>query len=304
MIQDCYAKPPELYQRLCQAVGRPFRLRHYWGPLASAKAGDWIAEAAAALLRDPSGAPDLCLTYLPTLDYDLQRLGPDHPRCQAAKEALRRQLVRLAEAAVGQEREVLVFGDYAMQPVRRPVFPNRALLAAGLLAARRIRGMLYPDLHASRAFAMVDHQIAHVYVSETADVGRAAEILSGLDGVGDVLDRARQAEIGLDHPHSGELVLVAQPGSWFAYPWWTQKRQAPDYARHVDIHNKPGYDPCELFFGWPPMSVGQDPAKIRGSHGPVGLGRRIAWAATFPLGREPADLVELAAAAREWLDSE
>ena len=199
---------------------------------------------------------------------------------------------------------MLVFGDYAMGAADRAIFPNRALREAGLFAARTIRGMLYPDLHASRAFAMVDHEVAHVYVPDASYVGRAGEVLAQLDGVAEVLDRAARAETRLDHPHAGELVLTAEPGAWFAYPWWTAPKQRPDYATHVDIHNKPGYDPCELFLGWPPMSVSQDASKVRGSHGRTGPGRRIAWAATFDLRGTPSDLVGLAAAARDWLSQD
>jgi len=300
MIQDCACCPAGLYADVCDAVGRPFKLQHYWGPLASPKAGDWIAAATAAVLAGDS-APDLCLTYLPTLDYDLQRYGPDAPKCDRAREALRRQLTDLTAAAGARGYDVLVFGDYAIAPADAAVLPNRALLEAGLLSVRDVRGMLYPDLHASRAFAVVDHEIAHVYIRRDADVDAARDVLAALPGVADALDRAAQVDLALDHPRSGELVLIAEPGTWLAYPWWSDKRHAPDYASHVDIHNKPGYDPCELFFGWPPMSVSRDATRIRGSHGRVGEGRGVSWAATFDLPDVP-DLIELAAAVRGRLE--
>lgn len=304
MIQDCYAQPPGLYERLCRAVGRPFRLRHYWGPLASPKAGDWIAAATAALLRSDPAAPDLCLTYLPTLDYDLQRFGPDHARARAAGAALARQLAQLAEAARQSGRDLLVFGDCAIGAVSRAAFPNRALASAGLLATRNVRGMLYPDFHASRAFAMVDHEIGHVYVRDAADVDRARTALDAAEDVAEVVDRTRCADLAMNHPNSGELILVAEEGAWLAYPWWESKRQAPDYASHVDIHNKPGYDPCELFFGWSPMSVSQDTAKLGGSHGRIGRGREVAWAATFLHDAQPDRLIDLAALIRDHLEAD
>lgn len=300
MIEDCYGQPAGLYERLCQAVGRPFRLRHYWGPLASAKTGDWIAAATAAVMGDPSLAPHLLLTYLPSLDYDLQRHGPKHARAGHALHRTLEQLGGMVQAARTHGYEVLIFGDYAIADAQEAILPNRALLQAGLLHVRGVRGMLYPDFHTSRAFAMVDHEIAHVYVRDSGDLQAARQVLQGLAGVAEVMDRTRQAECGLAHPNSGELVVLAEPGRWLAYPWWTNRRQRPDYATHVDIHNKPGFDPCELFFGWPPPSVSQDTSRIRGSHGRIGAGREIAWASTFPLGR-PAGLVDLAAAARDWL---
>ncbi|MFB3893123.1 MAG: alkaline phosphatase family protein [Phycisphaerae bacterium] len=302
MIQDCYSRPAGLYARLCEKIGRPFDLRHYWGPMASPKVGDWIAAAATQVMTDKDLAPDLLMVYLPTLDYDLQRFAPDHPRNRAAMDALKTQLGQLLSASQCGGYEVLVFGDYAIRPCApgdAAVFPNRALRDAGLMAVRVVKGMLYPDLHSSRAFAMVDHEIAHVYVKNSADIPAAQEVLAKLDGVAEVLDRDDQAKVGIDHANSGELVVIAKEGRWMAYPWWTDKRHTPDYARHIDIHNKPGYDPCELFWGWPPMSVSQDAAKVRGTHGRIGPGREVAWAATFDLGKQADSILDLAAAVRD-----
>jgi predicted AlkP superfamily pyrophosphatase or phosphodiesterase len=301
MIQDCYAQPPELYGRLCQTLGREFKLRQYWGPLASAKVGDWIADATAAVLADQRTAPHLLLTYLPSLDYDLQRFGTkDDKSCRAIQQALG-QIARMLEAARQEEYDLLIFGDYAMAEVSDAVFPNRALRQAGLMSVREINGMLYPDFHASRAFAVVDHEIAHVYIKEPSDIRATRAAMEKLPGIGQVLDGQAQRAVGLNHDNSGELVLVAEEGKWFAYPWWTSKRQRPDYATHMDIHNKPGYDPCELYFGWPPPSVSQNVSRIRGSHGRTDPGREIAWASTLPIGQAPT-LIDLAAAVRQWLD--
>ncbi len=306
MIQDCYAKPAGLYQRLCETVGRPFKLRHYWGPLASAKAGDWIAEAAAAVMADGSIAPDLLLSYLPTLDYDLQRYGPNHSRSAKAAEALDEQLHRLMAAAEANGYEVLVFGDYAIAPATEAALPNRALVEAGLLTTRQVGPRLYADLYTSRAFAMVDHEIAHVYVGDRKDLQIVRDVLATWPGVADVLGRDAQAACDIDHPNSGELVALAEPGTWLAYPWWTERQQAPDYAAHVDIHSKPGFDPCELFgepFDWLPMSVTQDTTRIRGSHGRAGEGREVVWGTTLSLSEQPTDLISLARATRRWLNA-
>jgi len=302
MVESCYSKPPELCERLARQVRRPFRLRDYWGPLASHKSSDWIARATAALLRDPDAAPDLCLTYLPALDYDLQRWGPDHPRTRAALAALDEELALLLKAAAEQEYEIVVFGDYALGPVRKVVLPNQALREAGYFTVREVGGRLYPDFHVSRAFALVDHQIAHVFVRAEADLAGVRAALEKVPHNGCILDRCAQANCGLNHPRSGELVLVADADAWYAYPWWADHRQAPDYAAHVDIHNKPGYDPCELFFGWPPWRIGQNPQRIRGSHGRADATRRIAWAATLPWEQQPTTLQALAAAVQGWLE--
>ncbi len=301
MITACHSRPRDLGARLARRAGGAFPLHRYWGPLASVRSSDWIARAVAGLLAEPD-APDLVYTYLPGLDYDLQRFGPDHPKAAAALAAVRRELEALFAAAAANGYESVVFGDYAITPVTRgAVFPNRALRAAGLLAAREVRGMAYPDFHQSAAFALADHQVALVACLDVAAQARTAETLRALEGVAQVLDREGQAAYGVAHPRTGELLLVAEPGAWFAYPWWTDAREAPDYARHVDIHNKPGYDPCELFFGRLPFGVSLDTAKVRGTHGRVGPGCEAALAATLPLKAE--SLVGLAGEIREWLSA-
>jgi hypothetical protein len=124
-----------------------------------------------------------------------------------------------------------------------------------------------------------------------------------LPGIARILDAGAQQAAGLGHPNSGDLVLEAKPGYWFAYPWWSGKKEAPDYAAHVDIHNKPGYDPCELFFGWPPISVSQNTSRIKGSHGRTGGGTPVAWASSIPLGKTPASLPELACLIQQHLET-
>lgn len=161
--------------------------------------------------------------------------------------------------------------------------------------------MLYADLFASPAFAMVDHQIAHVYTRDARAAAAAREALADLPGIESILDRKAQAALGLEHPRGGDLLLIAQPGQWFAYPWWTERHEAPDFATHVDIHNKPGYDPCELFFGWPPMSVSMNTDRIRGSHGRPG--DSVGWTTSIEFLTEPATMLDLAKAAKGWLDS-
>ncbi len=305
MIQTCYSKPDDLYATLCNRIGRPFKLQQYWGPLASWKGGEWIVEAVSKLLEDPKLAPDLCFTYLPSLDYDLQRKDPEKsPVNFKTRDRLKKQLFRLVETAGSHGYDVLLFGDYHIGPVRGAVLPNLALRKAGLMAVRTVKGMTYPDFHAGRAFAMADHEIAHIYIPDDHDIPLVKEILEDLPGVSEVLGDKEQTDIHLRHRNSGELVIIAEPGKWIAYPWWTEKQEAPDFASHVDIHSKPGYDPCELFFGWPPGSVSRDTNRIRGSHGRVGPERSVIWASTFSLPGNPVDLVELAAALQSRLDGE
>jgi len=299
MIQDCYGQPPDLYADILRIIGRPFNLAHYWGPFASAKASQWIAEATAHVL-ERHDAPDLCFTYLPALDYDLQRFGPDHTRASRALDALLQQLDRIASAARRHDYDIFVFGDYAIEASATAVFPNRALLGAGLMQCRTVRHMLYPDFHASRAFAVVDHQIAHVYVRTPSDVKAVRDCLHQLEGVARLLDEREQAALGIAHARSGELIAVSNPGCWMAYPWWADRREAPDYATHVDIHNKPGYDPAELFMGRLPWQVSQDTTRIRGSHGRIGDGLQVAWASSMIEGTHT-NLIQLTGILADWL---
>ncbi|MHC4718443.1 MAG: alkaline phosphatase family protein [Planctomycetota bacterium] len=289
MIQDCYSQPDGLYRRLCRKIGRRFKLRQYWGPMATPKVGDWITEATTAVLADEL-APDLCLTYLPTLDYDLQRHEADSEKARIARSALENQLRELLTAARREGYETVLFGDYRIGPVERAVFPNRALAQAGLLKTRPVKDMLYPDFWASRAFAVADHQVAHVYVTDPADVDAAREVLSQVPGVDVVMDADAQRAARVAHPNGGELLLLAEPGTWFAYPWWVEPRQRPDYAGHVDIHG-----------GWPPGRIGQDPGKVRGSHGLAGPDNRVVWGATMDLPGPIDSLVDLATAVRNWI---
>ncbi len=299
MLMGCYSQPDDFAERLTGFADRPFRLRHYWGPLASVKSSEWIADAVSGLLAAPD-APDLCIAYLPGLDYDLQRFGPKHLKSVKALAVVRNELERLFAAARSNGYEAVAFGDYAITEVTGgAVFPNRALCDAGLFAVRAVGQMSYPDFYQSRAYALPDHQIAMVTCFDPAALPRVADTLRTLDGVAQVLDRTRQAAVGVDHPRTGDLLLVAQPGRWFAYPWWRDAREAPDYARHVDIHNKPGYDPCELFFGRTPLSVSLDTARIKGTHGLADAGCETALVSTLPLKAE--SLLDLAQELRAWL---
>lgn len=243
-LPDCYADPPDLRDELTQRLGA-FPLFRFWGPATSIESSRWIADAAAHVLatRDPT----LTLVYLPHLDYGLQRLGPDHP--EIAKDlseidAVAGALIARAEA---EGRRVIVLSEYGIVPVSRPIHVNRALREAGLLAVREEDGGEILDIPRSRAFALADHQVAHVYVKEAADMPAVREALAPLPGVAHVLDRAAQAGFALDHARSGELVLLSDHDAWFTYYYWLDDARAPDFARTVDIHKKPGYDPAELF---------------------------------------------------------
>jgi predicted AlkP superfamily pyrophosphatase or phosphodiesterase len=239
-----HGDPPGLPAELEARLGR-FPFHAFWGPMAGLPSTEWIARAAAHVLRE--NRPSLTLVYLPHLDYDLQRFGPDHAGTPARVAELDRAAGVLLEACAEVGAEVLAFSDYGMLDVVRAETPNRVLREAGLLRVRDGPFGELIDTFRSSAFAVCDHQIAHVYVKDRTDCDRVAALLEPLRGVARVLDERARVAIGLEHPRCGDLVLLARPDAWFAYPYWLDERRAPDFARTVDIHRKPGYDPLEMF---------------------------------------------------------
>jgi predicted AlkP superfamily pyrophosphatase or phosphodiesterase len=256
-VPDCYSAPPEIRDELNARLGL-FPLFEFWGPATSIRSTQWIADAARHVMR--SRDPTLTLVYLPHLDYGLQRHGPDSAAVAkdlAEIDAVAGSLIEEAEAL---GRRVVILSEYGIVPVSRPVHINRGLREAGLLAVRVEDGGELLDIPQSRAFAVADHQIAHVYVAEPALVPEVKRLLERLDGVDQVLDEEGKRAIGLDHARSGELVAVAKPDAWFTYYYWLDDARAPDFARTVEIHRKPGYDPVELFLdpaiSLPKLAVG------------------------------------------------
>ncbi|WP_413451064.1 nucleotide pyrophosphatase/phosphodiesterase family protein [Georgenia phoenicis] len=281
---DCWTWPPSLHDELVAELG-PFPLFTFWGPGANIESSRWIVGATRKVLPDH----DLTLAYIPHLDYDLQRFGPSGPEAVRAAKEVDEALAPLLDDAERMGATVVVLSEYGITDVNRPVDVNRLLRRAGLLHVHRNSTGEILDPWTSRAFAVADHQVAHVYVRDPADVPTVRDLLAGLPGVEQVLDEEGKRAAGLDHPRSGELVLVAEPGAWFTYYYWLDDRDAPDFARLVEIHKKPGYDPVELFMDpkdrWVKLRAGKallrkklgmrymmdvvplDPAPLRGSHG-------------------------------------
>jgi predicted AlkP superfamily pyrophosphatase or phosphodiesterase len=245
-LPDCYTVPDTLRDRLTEKLG-PFPLFQFWGPGTTIASTRWIADATRMVMAEQN--PTLTLAYLPHLDYDLQRFGPDdeHPAIRKSLAEIDAVASDLADAARASGRSVVILSEYGITKVDRPIHINRALRDAGLLMVRQEDGGELLDPIVSKAFAVADHQIAHVYVSDPRVLPEAREVLQGLAGVEHVYDAADKHRVGLDHPRSGELVATADARSWFTYYYWSDDRRAPDFARTVEIHRKPGYDPVELF---------------------------------------------------------
>jgi len=287
-IPDIYGFPADLTARLTADIGT-FPFFNFWGPNADIRSSNWIAEA--SLRIDEWMSPSLLLIYLPHLDYNMQRLGPDDDRIRADVRAIDAVCGRLIDRLRARGRRIIVLSEYGLTKVTRPVHINRALREAGLLVVREELGTDALDTGASQAFAVADHQIAHIYVRNAARIGEIKALVERLQGVESVLEGAGIAAHGLNHERSGELIAIAASGSWFTYYHWLDDSRAPDFARTVDIHRKPGYDPAELFLdpaiSMPKLKIGYTLAKkalgfryllevipldaslVRGSHGRI-----------------------------------
>src|SRR5579872_4036531 len=285
-IPDCYATPSGLRDELTARFG-VFPLFSFWGPATSIKASEWIARSALHVRRQRQ--PTLTLVYLPHLDYVLQRDGPNSPRVANDLREVDSLCAEIIEDAQRDGAQVIVLSEYGITPVNRAIDINRALRRAGLIAVREELGREQLDPGASVVFAVADHQIAHIYVNAKERIADVKSLIAALPGVERVFDDSDKAQVGLDHARSGEIVAVADAGSWFTYYYWLDDDKAPDYARTVDIHRKPGYDPVELFLDpairMPKLSIGWrlakravgmrtlmdviplDPSLVKGSHG-------------------------------------
>jgi predicted AlkP superfamily pyrophosphatase or phosphodiesterase len=243
-LPDCYTAPTDLRDELTARFGL-FPLFSFWGPNANIQSTQWIAASARHVFD--TRRPTLTLVYLPHLDYGLQKLGPRHPdipRHLSEVDAVCGELIEHVEHGGAR---VVVLSEYGITTVHGPIHINRVLRHAGLLHVRNERGLEVLDAGASEAFAVADHQVAHIYVRSPDRITEVRELVGRIDGVEVVLGAGEKSAAGLDHPRSGELVAVSTADRWFTYYFWMEDSRAPDYARTVDIHRKPGYDPAELF---------------------------------------------------------
>lgn len=287
-IPDCYSQPADLRDMLQHELG-PFPLFSFWGPGASIESSRWIAKATQRVWEKHN--PTLTLVYLPHLDYALQKVGPDHASIPAELRDIDALVGELIDFFAQREVRVMLLSEYGIEPVDDAVHINRVLRQAGWLTVRAENGRELLDAGASRAFAVADHQIAHVYINDASIADQVRQACEQTPGVDQVLDRSGQQQLGIDHPRAGELTLVAASRRWFSYDYWLDDRRAPDFARTVDIHHKPGYDPLELFIdpaiAWPKLRLGWtllkkklghrtlfdviplDTRLVRGSHGRI-----------------------------------
>ena len=242
-IPDVYSYPPQLRDDMQKALGT-FPLFEFWGPKTTINSSKWIADA--ALLTDKKHNPDLTLIYLPHLDYNLQRYGLDFEIISKDLQEIDTVVEQLVKHYEALNARVILLSEYGITNVNRPVHLNRILRREGMIAVREERGLELLDAGESDAFAVADHQIAHVYCKDSKDIARVAKIIKSVEGVEKVLYGDDLKTHHINHERCGDIVVVADKDSWFTYYFWLDDSKAPDYARMVDIHKKPGYDPVEM----------------------------------------------------------
>ncbi|WP_257669706.1 alkaline phosphatase family protein [Parapedobacter tibetensis] len=284
-MPDCYSHPAELRDELQRELGQ-FPLFSFWGPGANIASSEWIA--AASMYVEEKYNPTLSLVYLPHLDYCQQKFGPDVKKIGKEVLEIDALLERLVEFYEQRGANVILLSEYGIVPVSRPIHINRILRSAGLISIRIERGLELLDAGASQAFAVSDHQIAHIYTKDESIKAQVMKLLAAEEGVDLLLDGEGKKQYHLDHERAGDIVAIAKPDSWFTYYFWLDDKLAPDYATVVDIHKKPGYDPVEMFMTSKPRAaykllrkklgfryvmdvIPLDATLVKGSHGAINI---------------------------------
>jgi predicted AlkP superfamily pyrophosphatase or phosphodiesterase len=287
-VFDIHTQPMGLRERIKKDLGA-FPFPHFWGPASSIKSTAWIA--ASAKWIEEKCWPSLSLVYLPHLDYDLQRFSIDTDKIAPALREIDDLVGDLIAFYETRGIKVILLSEYGITSVDRPVHLNRLFREKGWLAIKDELGRETLDLGGSKVFAIADHQVAHIYFNDFSIVDEVVKLLQSTPGVGQVLGKQDKFLAALDHPRSGDLIAVSDFRSWFTYYYWNDDKLAPDFARCVDIHRKPGYDPVELFLDpaikYPKLKIGRklalkhlrmrtlfdviplDATLVKGSHGRV-----------------------------------
>jgi len=272
LVMWCYSKPISYYEEIVETLGE-FDLRSYWGPFASIKSSQWIASAAQYTIEKQR--PDLILVYLPHLDYAAQKNGPQSEEFRQSMievDQIVGELMSFLESKnLTEQYEIILTSEYNFNQVNHSLSPNIILRENDLLATRKIGGKEYVDYEYSKAFAMTDHQVAHVFVKNGYEE-KVASVFKHEEGVAEILEKKQQEKMNIKHPKSGELILCAENNFWFNYYWWNDTKYAPSFTFNVDIHRKPGFDPLELFLDPKTKTISHDTNLVKGSHGLVETG--------------------------------
>jgi predicted AlkP superfamily pyrophosphatase or phosphodiesterase len=264
----CYSRPPNYYEEVAQNIGE-FDLYSYWGPFSSFKSTEWISKSVEYTLEKIT--PNLLFAYLPQLDYTSQKYGPSSNQVnedlKKIDEIVNSILKKIENLGLIDETEFILFSEYGFNDVNEGIPINRILRENRLLATRTIKNKEYIDFEYSKAFAVVDHQVAHIFVNKPEDKNYVKEILKDVQGIEGICDDEEKRALKIDNSRSGDLIAISSRDKWFSYYWWKEDEKAPSFTKTVDIHRKPGYDPLELFIDLQKKSIPFDTSLIKGSHG-------------------------------------
>jgi predicted AlkP superfamily pyrophosphatase or phosphodiesterase len=267
MIMWCYSNPPGFYEKISDKIGK-FDLTWYWGPLVSKRSSEWIEMATEYVLENEK--PNFLFTYIPHLDYSFQRNGTSYKELKDdlrfIDELVGKLVKKVTNLGMLEDTQFIIFSEYGFTDVNSDIPLNSIFRENDLVSVREIEGLEYLDLEYSNAFAMVDHQVAHIYVKESY-TNQVTQILEGIKGIDLILDNNLKQQFRINHQRSGDLIAISNKDKWFSYYWWFDQLKAPSFARRVDIHRKPGYDPVELFFDPSTKSIPLNGKLVKGSHG-------------------------------------
>ncbi|HXS60297.1 MAG TPA: alkaline phosphatase family protein [Candidatus Sulfopaludibacter sp.] len=264
----CYSRPPGYYEEVSNIIGE-FDLYSYWGPFASFKSTEWISKSVEYTLEKYK--PNLLFAYFPQLDYSSQKFGKNSTEVKVdlekIDEVVSSIIKKTKKLGIFEETEFIVFSEYGFNDVNDGISINKLLREKGYLAIRTIKNNEYIDFEYSKAFAMVDHQIANIYIKNPEDKNFVKEILEEVKGIEKICDDKEKRELKIDHSRSGDLIAISNKDKWFSYYWWFEDNKAPTFTKTVDIHRKPGYDPLELFVDFKTKSIPFETTLVKGSHG-------------------------------------
>ena len=267
MVPWCYSKPVGYYEKMKEFFGE-FNLGTYWGPFASYKSSEWIGKAAEYTLE--KSRPNLMFVYMPHIDYSAQKFGKNSGQVRddvkRADDIVGSIVKKTSQLGIKDQTEFLIISEYAFDDVSSSIPLNLKLRDAGLLDTRTIGDKEYVDFEFSKAFAMVDHQVAHVYTKDGFE-NKTRRVIEDVKGVDRTLTKYEKKILKIDHERSGEIIAISEKDKWFSYYWWHETLRAPPFTGTVDIHRKPGYDPMELFFDKEKNSISFETSLIKGSHG-------------------------------------
>jgi predicted AlkP superfamily pyrophosphatase or phosphodiesterase len=264
----CYSRPPEYYEEVSQSIGE-FDLYSYWGPLASFKSTEWISKSVEFTMEKHK--PNLLYAYFPQLDYSSQKFGKNSNQ---VKDDLKKIdivvnsiIEKIKKLGIIEDTEFILFSEYGFNDVNEGISINKILREKGLLVTRTIKNKEYIDFEYSKAFAIVDHQIANIYLNKHEDKTNVKKVLENIPNIEMICDDKEKQNLKIDHSRSGDLIAISNKDKWFSYYWWNDDDKAPTFTKTVDIHRKPGYDPLELFFNHETKSIPFETSLIKGSHG-------------------------------------